>query len=675
MNSPLFRFMFLGFLGLNGFWSLGQNAPSDTTRFYNTLAFIKRSVYVDSVEVFKAAKAVEPFYANNTRRKALLYNRLGDFYFYANRFDKALDYYEKSEKLALSIKDSSIFITNEVKKIIISPTFNSLDAEHRLLTYLNQATRNKDLNNIVLCNNALGFIYEDKFNYEKCTYYFLNGLKYAEKIEDPYLIAMILNNLGLAKINHKQYDAGLKDLERGLKYADKFNNPHLEFYLLNNTGIIYNIKKNYKKSIEYYSLTLKKAIAMDNPNQIGTSYYNLSKSYLLDNQNEKAFATADSSIYYLSKLKDSRKLAKPMLVKAHVYFNKSLYGEALHQTNEVLLLIYEVPTSEDKSEAYLLRSKIFKAKNDYVNALLFYQKYSDIKDSIAEKNNLEQITKLQLNYDLDRKEAELQKEKALNAVLEKDKTLLTAQNKLKETRNFLIIAISLFVFIALIVFVYFQQIRTKRKQKAFFTQKLIQSIDNERSRISRDLHDDVGQYLSIVKSKMNAVKNGQIHYVKDIEVDLGTVIDKMREISHTLHPSYLEKIGFKRSVVSLLGKLENVTNLITTYEIDDIENHLTLSQKNHLYRIIQESINNTIKHSNAKAIKIIVKNEEEFILFEYKDNGTNVKESSILNKTKGIGIQTIEERAIKLGGKINFNLNPTTGFSLQIKIHPLFEKY
>lgn len=100
--------------------------------------------------------------------------------------------------------------------------------------FLEKVNPLNDYENIILCNNTLGFIYEDKSNFEKSTYYFLNALKAAEQKGDPYLIAMVLNNIGLSKINHRQYDSGLKDLKKGLEYAKEFNNPILEFYLLNN---------------------------------------------------------------------------------------------------------------------------------------------------------------------------------------------------------------------------------------------------------------------------------------------------------------------------------------------------------------------------------------------------------------------------------------------------------
>jgi two-component system, NarL family, sensor kinase len=88
-----------------------------------------------------------------------------------------------------------------------------------------------------------------------------------------------------------------------------------------------------------------------------------------------------------------------------------------------------------------------------------------------------------------------------------------------------------------------------------------------------------------------------------------------------------------------------------------LENALTLEEKNHLYRILQECINNTLKHTNDKAIKVSLYKEDKQIVFEYKDNGTVSNDNSRLNKTKGIGLQTIEERTEKIKGKQVYELD------------------
>ncbi len=651
----------------SSFSGLSQQKESDSVLFEQTLALIKRSTYLDSTNVFAAIKKIEPLIQSNARRKALLWNRLGDFYFYSGNSNKATEYYNNSQKIALSIKDNSIYYSSEIKKAILSQQVNSKAAEEKLVTILDEINQSSDYENIILCNNTLGFIYEDKSNFEKSIYYFLNALKAAEKKGDPYLIAMVLNNIGLSKINHQQYESGLKDLKRGLQYADKFNNPILEFYLLNNIGIIYNEQKNYRKSIDYYTLTLKKAISMGYSNQIAASYYNLSKSYLLYNKTDVALQLADSSIHYLSKDPDKKKVAKSLLLKSTAYFQKKNYNQALIEVNNVLRILNDIDLTNDESEAYRIKSEIYNAKGDYKSSLVFYKLYSSIKDSIAEKASLEQIAKLQLNFDIEQKEVELQKEKALNAMLEKDKTVLKAESQLRETRNIFIILFGIFSVVFISVFVYIRQERLKKKQKAAYAQQLIESIDSERLRISRDLHDDVGQYLSILKSKVNAIKKGNHLYLADVEEDLGVVVDKMRSISHELHPSHLEKIGLQRSIIALLNDVGNSTGLIISHSLGNVEDALTLEEKNHLYRILQECINNTLKHTNAKAIKVSLHKEDKQIVFEYKDNGTVSNDNSRLNKTKGIGLQTIEERTEKIKGKLVYELDAQKGFYLQIK--------
>jgi signal transduction histidine kinase len=211
---------------------------------------------------------------------------------------------------------------------------------------------------------------------------------------------------------------------------------------------------------------------------------------------------------------------------------------------------------------------------------------------------------------------------------------------------------------------YLRYVRITRKQQREFTQKLITSVDQERSRISRDLHDDIGQSLSVVKSKVNLYTKGQLNSLEGIDEEIGQLIDQTRNISHSLHPSYLEKIGLKRSIISLLDKIEKNTGLITSYEIHNEIDALSITTQTQLYRITQESINNSLKHAEAKSIRIMLSKANNEWLFTYQDNGRGFEMNE--ENGNGIGMQTIKERALKIGGKIQFQSQKGKGFKLSI---------
>ena len=135
----------------SSFLGFSQQKESDSALFEQTLALIKRSTYLDSANVFTAIKKIEPLLQNNAWRKALLWNRLGNFYFYSGNSNKATENYNNSQIIALSIEDNSIYYSSEIKKAILSQQVNSKAAEEKLVTILDKINQSTDYENIILC--------------------------------------------------------------------------------------------------------------------------------------------------------------------------------------------------------------------------------------------------------------------------------------------------------------------------------------------------------------------------------------------------------------------------------------------------------------------------------------------------------------------------------------------
>jgi signal transduction histidine kinase len=423
-------------------------------------------------------------------------------------------------------------------------------------------------------------------------------------------------------------------------------------------GLLYEQTEEYEKSLTHFLSTLSNAKRIGFPFNIAISHINLSNSYILNEDYESAIQHADSTAAIFEQINDLRHIAKPYFIKAKAYQKTDRLSLALKTVNEALALAQEQNNTEDVINGHSLKTSILKSNGNYEEALEVYERYHELKDSIAEISNKKEFAELQVKYETEKKEAELKESRARSAMLEADK-------QLKESIIIMIIVVGIFVLIALVVFFYLRHLRTSREQQRKFSRELIENLDEERLRISRDLHDDIGQSLSVAKSKVNLFKKGQIEDLEDLEENLGDIIQQARMLSHRLHPSYLEKIGLKRSIVSLLDKIEKNTGIITSYEIDSSIDNLSLVKQTQVYRILQECINNTIKHAKAKSVKVLVNKEEEEFVFVYRDNGIGIDLSS--SKHQGLGMMTIKERVSKLKGKLQLLSQPKKGFYLTIK--------
>ena len=156
---------------------------------------------------------------------------------------------------------------------------------------------------------------------------------------------------------------------------------------------------------------------------------------------------------------------------------------------------------------------------------------------------------------------------------------------------------------------------------------------------------------------------GKIDNLEGLEKEVGYVIEQTRNISHLLHPSAVAKLGLERSVSSLLEKTQANTDLVTSVSVKNDIELLQSDVKTQIYRIIQECINNTVKHANATALKVSLKIEDDQFQMTYRDNGFGFKQGD----QQGLGMLTMRERAHSIGGKLNAT-GSDKGFKLTLEI-------
>jgi signal transduction histidine kinase len=206
-------------------------------------------------------------------------------------------------------------------------------------------------------------------------------------------------------------------------------------------------------------------------------------------------------------------------------------------------------------------------------------------------------------------------------------------------------------------------------------QTIIESQETERKRIGQDLHDDVGTALSSLRLTIEMFKPGQVQENNDRHVKLSKeIIDKVikdvRNISHNLSPPALSYYGLaaaieeKASIINHSGQL----TITLTNDAEDLLKAISLPASVALYRVLEELINNTIKHAGATQSGIkIASDEDNAILINYSDNGKGMNESSV---KIGMGMQNIESRLTVINAKYEIETAVGKGFFMKI-IYPL----
>ena len=218
-----------------------------------------------------------------------------------------------------------------------------------------------------------------------------------------------------------------------------------------------------------------------------------------------------------------------------------------------------------------------------------------------------------------------------------------------------IASVSIFIF-------YYYKTKAEKKRNEAYTHNLIKAQEAERTRVARELHDSVGQKLMLLTKKTKT--NGNL----EMESLANNTLQELRAISRGLHPAILERLGPTAAIRNMVDEVDSNTDIFFTHEIDDIDALLSREASLHLYRIIQEVLNNMVKHADAKAASVIIEKKESTIETTIADNGKGFEMSEKIKSGTSLGMKTILERAKILHSKIDIKSQPNKGTTITLTI-------
>lgn len=235
----------------------------------------------------------------------------------------------------------------------------------------------------------------------------------------------------------------------------------------------------------------------------------------------------------------------------------------------------------------------------------------------------------------------------------------------------LMLAVILAFFIISIVSYHKRYIKLQRER--ILAEITIQ--ENERKRIATDLHDSLGPLLSSVKLQINSIETATPEDEKIIARSgkyLDEIINSLKEISYNLLPNTLQRKGLSEAVREFINTIKTRQPLsIDYYQPNELFLHP--EQETHIFRMIQEIVQNTVKHSLAKNLDLAIKKEKKEILILAKDNGCGFDAEKMKKSSAGLGLKSIESRIEILKGSFILQSAPDKGTTYFIRI-PFIEK-
>lgn len=208
------------------------------------------------------------------------------------------------------------------------------------------------------------------------------------------------------------------------------------------------------------------------------------------------------------------------------------------------------------------------------------------------------------------------------------------------------------------------------------SQRILESIINaeneERNRISRELHDGLGQLVTSAKMQLEYLeKTKKLDTIDKIKNTFTRIQDETRNISRNMKNMILEDFGLLLAIDQLCQEFNDSSPYVLScvYQ-DEIENLFNLEQKQHLYRIIQEAINNAIRHAQPSNILINLSHEQNLFTLIIQDDGKgfDYNKDLLFLGTEGNGLINMKERARLIGGTVSIESSPNNGTSLTLKI-------
>jgi len=222
-----------------------------------------------------------------------------------------------------------------------------------------------------------------------------------------------------------------------------------------------------------------------------------------------------------------------------------------------------------------------------------------------------------------------------------------------------------------------QQIKQLEEEKKLLaTRSLVEGQEEERKRIAKDLHDGIGVLLSTAKMQFTALKDKSPENIGLVD-KAGKLLEQaavdVRRISHNMMPSLLTKFGLNEAIEDLFEQLADIPGLSAKVSISENAGRIVENQEIMLYRIIQELVNNTLKHAKAKNISLNFSYDDDILNVQYADDGVGF-EIGKDNKYLSLGMKGIESRISYLNGSINIESELGGGSHCYIQVPVTYAK-
>jgi two-component system NarL family sensor kinase len=635
----LIRKTFVTFFILSLYWQVCLCA-SDTSAILKDvyLAFNIQTQLPDSALNISYRVRAESLESNYKRGVGYASNRIGSIYNLKGQQDSALKYLIEAYRIRQELKDyKSAAGTAGILSTVYNKTGLTDSAMSLLIQGSKLAEQSQDTAQIISSYVDLGSLNMDYGYLDKSQYYLALALEFGKELDDPYALARIYSGYGAYYFEINRFSQALVDYKRSKRYYTALNNIHEVALCNENIAVCHVNMKQYDLALPYFIESMDIYSALGFQEDLSVVQFNIGSMY---NKLEQL----DSANYYLS---------------------------------NALTLSKDQGDVEQSVSIYQVLADVAYKNGAYQKAFEYQQRFSVLSDSLLDAQKVTSLAEMQTKYETEKKEQSI--------------VLLEQQNKTKAVQKKYLIAGTIALSLGLFVlgFYYVQRNKLAVKNEHIAQQKIetlldeqeiktynamLEGQEEERLRISSDLHDRLGSMLSTIKLMFSALGE-KIDKAQDdnkTQYDKATsLIDhacvEVRRISHNLGTGMVASFGLIKSIEDLCDSLNQTGKLTCTFHSHRMDQSLPLDVEIEIYRIIQEAVNNTIKHAKATKVDIQLNRLDDEINMHIEDDGIGfvVDEKK---KQNGLGLQNLVKRAEKIGGKLHIDSVKGRGTTVIVEV-------
>ncbi len=491
----------------------------------------------------------------------------------------------------------------------------------------------------------------------------VKALRLYEEVGALPELANLYGRYGL-KIRKLDINKARQYMLLGIKLAeDNEFKQHLRS-LYDDFGVLHEQENNFDSAMIYYKKALNVKMELQDSIGIPYSLNNIAGIHAMKSEFKEALKYAAMSDEYRSKEEGEFGRALNLVLYGEIYNAMGRIDKAVDHFDRCLQMSHNLGYKDLVCYSYLKLTEMYEQKSDYKKALNHHQKFTAYKDSLLNVTTNARIAELEIAYETEKKDLQL------------------AENELtmrrRRTQILILISITGLLLTISIAFYRFQQLKRRRLRKEMELQNQLEQFElekrlaDEKLRISRELHDNIGSHLTFMISSLDNLsygsREGKVRSKLEHLSSFGR--STMSELRNSIWAMKQDDGGLSSLILKLNQLKQHVHHEMENLKIEINNNinravKLNSTQMLNLYRIVQEALQNTIKYAEAERFIVDFKSSAECFLLRISDNGRGFD----MNKAgKGNGLINMKQRCQEAGGVYNIT-STEAGTVITCEVH------